>query len=342
MSGKRDGRVNLPPVNGVGDRLRIDVHEVPGDGDTLAKDVLCGLSAQPKYLPSKYFYDDRGSRLFARICDLPEYYPTRTEDRLLRNVAKQVIALARPSHLVELGSGDARKTRALLDALGASGTRATYVPLDVSEAMLRRTALALLEEYPWLRVHGIVGDYDHHLERIPEGRRRLVLFLGSTLGNLDARATAIFLRRMAAQLRRGDHFLLGTDLVKPTPVLEAAYNDAAGVTAAFNRNMLAVVNRELGADFELDAFEHVAFWNERASRIEMHLRAVRSLAVRVKALGRTFRFRKGETVRTEISRKYTRNAVADALSAAGLRLLRWLPSEDGYFALSISTLGGQA
>jgi L-histidine N-alpha-methyltransferase len=203
--------------------------------------------------------------------------------------------------------------------------------------MLRRTALALLEEYPWLRVHGIVGDYDHHLERIPAGRRRLVLFLGSTVGNLNQRATGIFLRRMAAQLRRGDHFLLGTDLVKPIPVLEAAYNDAEGVTAAFNRNMLAVVNRELDADFELDAFEHVALWNERASRIEMHLRAERSLAVRVKALARTFRFRKGETLQTEISRKYTRDSVADALSAAGLRLQRWLPSEDGYFALSIST-----
>jgi L-histidine N-alpha-methyltransferase len=342
MSARGNGGPALLPSNGIGNRLRIDVHEVPGDGNTLATDVLRGLSAQPKYLPSKYFYDDRGSRLFARICDLPEYYPTRTEDRLLRNVAKQVIALARPSHLVELGSGDARKTRILLDVLAANGTRATYVPLDVSEAMLRRTALALLEEYPWLRVHGIVGDYDHHLGRIPEGRRRLVLFLGSTLGNLNAQATAIFLRRVAAHLRRGDHFLLGTDLVKPAPVLEAAYNDAAGVTAAFNRNVLAVVNRELDADFELDAFEHLAFWNERASRVEMHLRAARSLAVRVKGLGRTFRFRKGETIQTEISRKYTRNAVSDALSTAGLRLQRWLPSEDGYFALSISTLRGQA
>jgi L-histidine N-alpha-methyltransferase len=337
MSAKEEERVNRPLANGLGDRLRIDVHDVPDDGDTLAKDVLRGLSAPEKYLPSKYLYDDRGSRLFARICDLPEYYPTRTEDRLLRNVAKQVIALTRPSDLVELGSGDARKTRVLLDAMAASGTRATYVPLDVSESMLRRTALALLEEYPWLRVHGIVGDYDHHLERIPAGRRRLVLFLGSTVGNLNQRATGIFLRRMAAQLRRGDHFLLGTDLVKPIPVLEAAYNDAEGVTAAFNRNMLAVVNRELDADFELDAFEHVALWNERASRIEMHLRAERSLAVRVKALARTFRFRKGETLQTEISRKYTRDSVADALSAAGLRLQRWLPSEDGYFALSIST-----
>jgi L-histidine N-alpha-methyltransferase len=326
-----------PPADTWGDRLRIDVHTAPGNGNTLPRDVLRGLSARSKFLPSKYFYDERGSELFARICDLPEYYPTRTEDALLRKVAKEVIAIARPSDLVELGSGDARKTRALLDALAASRTSARYIPLDVSEEILRRTALALLEEYPWLRVHGIVGDYEHHMERIPAGRRRLVLFLGSTIGNLNPRTTGLFLRHLAAQLRRGDHFLLGTDLVKPVEVLEAAYNDAAGVTAAFNRNILAVLNREIGADFDLDAFEHVAFWNHRASRIEMHLRAERSLAVRVEGLGRTFRFKSGEMIQTEISRKHTETSVARMLSAAGLNMKRWLPSDDGYFALSLST-----
>ena len=319
------------------DRFSIEIHFDPGERLSLPEDALRGLSARQKYIPSKYFYDARGSELFAEICDLPEYYPTRTEHALLERIAAEVIAESRPDQIVELGSGDARKTRSLLDVVGRNGRSARYVPFDVSESMLRESAENLLEEYPWLSVHGVVGDYERHLGEIPDTERKLVLFLGSTIGNFDNDRTRDFMRALSSRMRPGDHLLLGTDLVKSRSVLEAAYNDSAGVTAEFNLNVLNVLNRELGADFDLGAFEHAAFWRARSSRIEMHLRARRAQTVRVSKLARTFEFRRGETLLTEISRKFTRRSVSQILGGAGLRLVRWFPSEDGNFALSLST-----
>ena len=338
MSSTAAGEVARRERSGVNPRLTVDVHLDPGEGSSLQKDALRGLSAPYKNIPSKYFYDARGSELFAQICDLPEYYPTRTEHALLRSVADRIVALTAPTDLVELGSGDARKTRALLDAVDANGRDTRYVPIDVGEDMLRNTAASLLKDYPWLAVHGIVGDYERHLGKIPAGKRKLFLFLGSTIGNLNPSYTRVFLRNLASQIGPDDYFLLGTDLVKPRAVLEAAYNDSAGVTAAFNLNMLNVLNRELDADFDLDDFEHVAFWKARASRVEIQLRALRALTVRVGQLGRSFDFAQGESMQTEISRKYTEASVAKMLEAAGLKLLHWFPSENDYFALSLSAL----
>ncbi len=318
------------------DRLRVDVRVTNGDASSLLEDARAGLAKVPKSIPPKYFYDERGSKLFAAICDLPEYYLTRTEQALLDERAEEVIALTRPTHLVEIGSGDARKTRTLLDAMANAGFPAVYLPLDVSEPTLRESSLALLGEYPWLRIHGLVGDYERDLDLIPPGDRRLVAFLGSTIGNLDPRQTARFLKRLAARLGPRDHLLLGTDLVKPRDVLEAAYDDPAGVTAEFNLNLLEVLNRELGADFDPAGFEHVAFYNARAARIEMHLRARRAQRVRVAALGRSVRFAADERMRTEISRKFTRASVERMLGAAGFRLLRWITPANGWFALSLS------
>ncbi len=317
-------------------RLTIEVHEPEGGASTLARDALAGVFARPKTLPPKYFYDERGSKLFAAICDQPEYYLTRAEETLLRRAAPEVIRIAQPTNLVELGSGDARKIRPLLTAARHAGLRPRYVPLDVSESTLRQSSLALLDKFPWLRIHGIVGDYEQHLQRLPPGEGRLVAFLGSTIGNLDPRETRRFLRRLAARLCPGEHFLLGTDLVKSRRTLEAAYNDAAGITAGFNLNVLYVLNRELGAAFDPEAFEHVAYFNARASRIEMHLRAVRPLCVRMTRLRRTVRFKAGEMLRTEISRKFTRSRVERMLAAAGFDLVRWFVPRGGEFALSLA------
>jgi len=323
----------------VADRLRVDVRASNGDASSLLEDARKGLSSVPKSIPPKYFYDERGSKLFAAICDLPEYYLTRIEQALLDERAGEIIALTRPTHLVEIGSGGARKTRTLLDAIADAGLPAVYLPFDVSESTLRQSSLALLGEYPWLRVHGLVGDYERDLDLIPPGEGRLVAFLGSTIGNLDPRQTARFLRRLAARLGPHDHFLLGTDLVKPRQVLEVAYDDAAGVTAEFNLNLLQVLNRELGADFDPSAFEHVSFYNARAARIEMHLCSRRAQRVRVAALGRIFRFAADERMRTEISRKFTRASVEHMLGAAGFRMLQWFTPANGWFALSLSRRG---
>jgi L-histidine Nalpha-methyltransferase len=317
-------------------RLQIDVYRRSTGSAELAEDVRHGLLAQRKSLPPKYFYDDRGSQLFDAICELPEYYLRRTGQVLLERTAAQIVRTARPESLVEFGSGSSHMTRTILDALAHARRHVCYVPVDVSEAMLRRAALALLREYPRLHIHAIVGDYERDLQHLPPGRQRLVLFLGSTIGNLPPAATANFLRALRRQLNSNDHFLLGIDLVKRVEVLEAAYNDRAGVTAEFNRNVLHVINRELDADFALDRFEHLAFFNRERSQIEMHLRARCAHRVTIRNLQLTVQFAAGETIHTEISRKFTRDEIESTLRAAGFQLVDWYTPANRYFALALS------
>lgn len=314
-------------------RLFIERLFDPRLDSTLADDARRGLAARRKSIPPKYFYDEEGSRLFARISELPEYYLTRSEERLLERSARAILEIARPTDLIELGSGAAKKTRLLLDAAESLALAPRYHPFDVCEPMLVASAAELLERYPWLEVHAVLGDYERHLDRLPEGERRLVAFLGSTIGNFTPRHAVRFVRAIAESLRPGEHLLLGADLVKPVGELERAYDDAAGVTAEFNRNVLRVMNRELGADFDPQAFEHVAFFDRRRRRIEMHLRASRRQQVSLGALGMTVGFRAGETLHTEISRKFTRRDLAELCHRAGFRVKHWFTAVKPAFAL---------
>lgn len=316
--------------------FQIDSHLVTDRRAAMVADVRSGLSSRQKTLPAKYLYDERGAKLFEQICEQPEYYPTRTEEILLADVAAAIIAKSRPHQLVELGSGASRKTRMLLDALTALRPDASYVPVDVSEEMLRSSAERLRQDYGGLAIHGIVCDYEKHLRHIPRAERRLVAFLGSTIGNFTEIEARLFLRALRGQLCGGDAVLIGFDLVKPVAVLNAAYNDAAGVTAEFNRNVLRVLNRELDADFDLAAFAHEAFFNAAESQIEMHLRAVEPQRVRIAAAEMAVDFAAGESVRTEISRKFTRGSAAAMLAAGGFAPAQWYQSADGYFGLALA------
>ena len=318
-------------------RLRIERQLTPAAlRCQLADDVRRGLLAPRKVLPPKYFYDARGAQLFEAICNLPEYYLTRSEHALLAGVAGEVVAAVAPAHLVELGSGASRKTRRLLDALVRGHADPWYVPIDVSEAMLRESAAALRLAYPTLGVHGVVTDYEHALPPLPPAPRRLVAFLGSSIGNFVPPDDVRFLRTVAARLAPGDRLLLGVDLLKAVDILEAAYDDTAGVTAEFNRNVLRVINRELGANFTPERFEHVALFNAAAAQIEMHLRAREAQRVRIAALDAEVCFAAGETIHTESSRKFTRASVSAMLAAGGFRLERWLASGDAAFALALA------
>jgi L-histidine Nalpha-methyltransferase len=321
------------------DPIRIDCHLGPGAPRSLADDALDGLTRPFKEMPPKHLYDARGSELFDAICELPEYYPTRTERAILEARADAIVAATGAAELVELGSGSASKTRVLLDAMESAGTLRRYVPFDVSEQVVRDCTVALADEYPELRLHGIVGDFERHLPEIPAsepGRPRVVAFLGGTIGNFTPGTRRRFLRRLAALLGPDDHLLLGTDLVKDVDVLEAAYDDSAGVTAEFNRNLLHVLNRELGADFALDLFEHVAFFDPEREWIEMRLRARRACRVRFAALDLEISFRRGEELRTEISAKFTRRRLEADYAAAGLQLAHWYTDPDALFALSLA------
>ena len=302
----------------------------------LADDVRQGLTKTPKELSPKYFYDAQGAELFEQICELPEYYPTRTERALLEQIADEVIASCRATTLVEFGSGSSRKTRILLDAMAHAGLLGLYVPIDISEDILRQAAHTLSDDYPGLRVHGVIGDFEHPVATLPEGGPRLIIFLGGTIGNLTPDEATAFLRNVGRLLTPEDRFLLGTDLVKDVSLLERAYNDAAGVTAAFNRNILSVINRHLDANFVPDRFEHLAFYNREASRIEMHLVARESHQVWIDALDLAVDFAESEWIRTEISCKYTREMVETMLAQAGLHLVRWDTDQDHLFALSLS------
>ncbi len=305
----------------------------------LAEDVLDGLTRPFKELPPKHFYDAHGCALFDRITTLPEYYPTRAERAILEAQAAAIAAATGAGELVELGSGTAAKTRVLLDAMAAAGQLTRYVPFDVAESVVRESAEALVAEYPGLRVHGVVGDFERHLDRIPAptpGLPRIVALLGGTIGNFPPGSRRRLLREIATLLAPGDHLLLGTDLVKDAAVLEAAYDDSAGVTAEFNRNVLRVLNRELDADFPLDQFEHVAFFDRRNEWIEMRLRTPHACSVNVAALGLRVELAAGEEIRTEISAKFTRARLAADFAAAGLELVGWHTDEQGRFAVSLA------
>jgi len=322
-----------------GGTLRIDVHVGEGAPRALPEDVLDGLTKPFKELPPKHLYDARGADLFDQICDLPEYYPTRTERAILDAYADAIVRRTGMAELVELGSGTAAKTRVLLDAMERAGTLARYVPFDVTEQMVRDCAAALAGEHPEMAIHGIVGDFERHLAKIPPpvpGQPRVVAFLGGTIGNFAPGARRGFLRSIAALLSPSDYLLLGTDLVKDVDVLEAAYDDAAGVTAEFNRNLLHVLNRELDADFPCELFEHVAFFDTEHEWIEMRLRARRACRVRIGAIDLDVDFVRGEELRTEISAKFTPARLEADYDAAGLELAEWFTDEDGLFALSLA------
>jgi L-histidine Nalpha-methyltransferase len=304
---------------------------------TLADDVLDGLTRPFKELPPKHLYDARGSELFEAICELPEYYPTRAERAILQQRAGDILRAAGTSELLELGAGSAAKTRLLLD----TGRIDRYLPFDVSPTALEQAAEALAAEYPRVEVTPIVGDFETDLGDVPPARApRLVAFLGGTIGNFTPGARRRFLRAVASTLGPGGALLLGTDLVKDVDVLEAAYDDSQGVTAEFNRNVLAVVNRELGADFDLGLFEHVAFFDPQHEWIEMRLRARRAHTVYVAALDLEVAFERGEELRTEISAKFRRERLEADYEAAGLRLERWYTDADERFALSLARRGG--
>ena len=302
----------------------------------LRADVLHGLTRMPKTLPPKWFYDAHGSELFEQITRLAEYYPTRTERAILDVHAQEIAEESGAEMLVELGSGTSEKTRLLLRALTGAGTLRRFVPFDVDPAVLEDASAAVAQEFPDLEVQPVVGDFERHLRELPRHPRRLLAFLGSTIGNLDPAQRAAFLDDVRASLVPGSAFLLGTDLVKSPDRLVAAYDDTEGVTAAFNKNVLRVLNRELGADFDLEAFAHRAVWDPENEWIEMRLESLTAQRVRVDALALEVELAEGEQVRTEISSKFRRQGIADDLAAAGLRMTRWWTDPDEDFALSLS------
>ena len=318
--------------------IAIDVHLDADAAAKMAQDVREGLCAYPKEVAPKYFYDERGSLLFEQIMELPEYYPTRAEREILTTRSGEIHdAAGCPQTLIELGSGSAAKTRHLLSAMRDCGSLRTYVPVDISEEITERTAAELVVEYPGLNVHGLVCDFEQHLERVPHGSgKRLIAFLGGTIGNLYPRERQAFLQRIRDLLGPGDHLLLGTDLIKERARLEAAYNDSAGVTAEFNKNVLAVLNSQLGADFDLDAFEHVARYDEEAERMDIRLRSLADQEVRLDGLDLEIHFEAGEEMRTEISTKFTRERIAAAYDGVGLELKGWFTDAAADFALSLA------
>lgn len=318
--------------------LTLTIHTLGLDShQAMAEEVRRGLNANPKWLPSRYFYDQRGSVLFEEITRLPEYYPTRAEREILEGCAERLVAETRPEVIVELGAGACDKTRVLLESGRRAGALRGFIPFDIDESILRRATSELASEFPDLAVHAIVGDFATHLDAIPRLGRQLVAFLGSTIGNFEVAQRRDFLSSVGRLLAEGDSFLLGVDLVKDEGQLVAAYDDAQGVTAAFNLNLLRVLNRELGADFDPGRFEHLALWNRELSRVEMHLRSLGEQHVRVPGAGVEVRFGRGETVRTEISAKFTREVVERSFAEARLRLRAWLTDPGERFALALAS-----
>ena len=309
--------------------LTVDVHLGAEDlAAALRADARRGLTATPKFMSPKWLYDERGSELFSEITRQPEYYPTESERRLLREVADEIAGSAKADTLVELGSGTSDKTRLLLDSLSRQGGLVRFIPFDVSEATLRAAGRAIRAEFPSIAVHAVVGDFDHHLEQIPRTGRRLVAFLGSTIGNLGPADRQIFLRRLAATFGPDDRLLLGMDLVKDVSRLEAAYNDAAGVTAQFTHNLLTVMNRDLGANFDVAAFSHDARWEPEHEWIRIGLRSGNRQTVRLTAIDLTVEFAEGELMRTEVSSKFRRDGFTAELESAGFGVTDWWDNGD--------------
>jgi L-histidine N-alpha-methyltransferase len=303
----------------------------------MAADVRAGLTSPFKELSPRYFYDERGSELFEQITGLEEYYPTRCERAILESEAAAICDAAnRPASLIELGSGSARKTRVLLDAMSCAGCLDTYCPVDISEEITRETAERIASEYEEINVRGLVCDFEFDLERVPVGGPRVIALLGGTIGNFAPHQRAGFLRRISNLLGPDDRFLLGTDLVKDPAILEAAYNDSKGVTAEFNKNVLAVLNRELGADFDLDAFEHVARWDPENLWIDVRLRSSANQVVNLATLEMLVPFGAGEEMRTEISTKFLRPGLEGIYAEAGLELTDWWTDPEGLYALSLA------
>jgi L-histidine N-alpha-methyltransferase len=307
-------------------------------GDTLARDVRAGLGRPPgaRELPPKHLYDERGSQLFDRITRLPEYYPTRCERAILNRQAPGLVEATGARELVELGSGTASKTRALLYAMAGAGALDRYVPFDVDPTVVEKCAHELTDLYPGLSVHGVVGDFSRDLAHVPDGDHRLIAFLGSTIGNLDPAARADFLGDVRRMMGPDDRFLLGTDLLKDVGVLESAYNDREGVTAAFNLNVLRVLNRELGADFDLDAFEHVARFDRDRSWVELSLRARSEQHVTIPGADLELTLARDEAIRTEVSTKFTLDVLARELGEAGMELEAFFTDPAGMFGLSLA------
>lgn len=318
---------------------RLDCHVAAADDDAAADEVRRGLTASRRTLSPRWFYDDAGCALFERITHLPEYYQTRSEQQILDSCIDDCIGRLRPTELVEIGSGSARKTRTILAAMARSGDLERYIPFDVSPGAIVRSASDLAAEFPGLRVHGVAGDFSRHLARIPHrapSGRRLVAFLGSTIGNLEPRARRSMLNRIARLLKPGDALLLGTDLAHDPELLVRAYDDASGVTAAFNRNIVHHLNRAFDGDADPSSLAHVARWNARASRIEMHLRATEPLLWNLRGLDLVVPLAVGDDIRTEISCKFTRNAVLTLHEGAGLLLDGWFEDPPGRYAVSVA------
>jgi len=317
--------------------LRVDVLLDPEDlALALREDVRRGLTATPKQLPPKWFYDDRGCELFEAITRLPEYYPTETERGILAAQAGSIAGASGADTIVELGSGRSDKTRTLLDAFEATGQLRRFVPFEVNESTVRASCLSIAEEYPGLAVHAVVGDFERHLSKIPRGGRRMIALLGSTIGHFVPAERTQFLTDLADGMSPGDSLLLGTDLVKDIGRLEAAYDDSQGITAEFNLNVLRVMNRELGSDFDLDGFSHRALFDPDEEWIEMRLVARHEQHVWVKALHLGVHFDAGEEMRTEISAKFRREGIEAELAAVGLDVRSWMTDPGGDFALSLA------
>jgi L-histidine N-alpha-methyltransferase len=302
--------------------------------EEIAADVLQGLTSEPKSLPSKYFYDARGSELFERICDLPEYYQTRTEMGLIADIAEEIASSLAGCDLIELGSGSARKIGLVLEAIDPPTlTSMRYLPVDVSLAALAETCQELNHRFPQLEVHGFAADFTQQLDVLPNGRPKVFLLFGSTIGNLEQEAADAFYADLRDTMRPGDRFLVGVDMVKSRSVLEAAYNDSQGVTAEFNRNVLHVVNRELDGDFEPRSFEHIAFYDKQREQVEMHLRASRAVSVCIEKIDLALRLECGESIRTEICRKFTREGYRRRIERSGFRVRQWHSDPRDYFCV---------
>lgn len=313
----------------------------PSDSTTtIGSDVIQGLTQTPKSLPPQYFYDDRGSQLFEQICELPEYYPTRTEAWILRQYAVEIAQITGACELVELGSGSSTKTRLLLDAYEVLGYPLRYLPIDVSAGILESSAKQLLSEYPSLQIHGLVSTYELALKQLTPTQfpTRMIFFLGSTLGNLNPQQCDLFFAQITAALNVGEYFLLGVDLQKPKHLLEAAYNDSQGVTAEFNLNMLRHLNTRFEANFDTQLFKHWAFYNDQLNQIEMHLRSLTEQTVQLDALDLIVKFETDETIMTEISRKFDLNVIQQELQVKGLKPLQVWTDPKQWFGLLLCQL----